>query len=170
MPVTVIRREESLDQVITRTHGKLTAAQLKDVRTATLAANPHLTTDQPLAPGAIVVVPPARVTPGAAAPETIANDVAKVLAAAISEYRGDLASRVDASRAELSERAKTLKSAPLRRAITQVPGGEEMLAALESATKQALADADDAREYLKGDLDALGADLRRLSEKLPDSR
>jgi hypothetical protein len=170
MPVTVIRREETLEQVITRTHGKLTVAQLQDVRAATLAANPHLTAGQPLAPGAIVVVPPNRVAPAAATRETIANDVAKVLDAAVIEYRGDLAARMDAARAELTERAKSLKSAPLRRAIAQAPGGEEMLTSLDSATKQALADVDDAREYLKSDLDALGADLRKLSEKLPDSR
>ena len=170
MPVTVSRREETLEQVITRTHGKLTAAQLKEVRAATLAANPHLTAGEQLAPGAIVVVPPARVAPAAATRETIANDVAKVLDAAVTQYRDDLAGRVDAARAELTERAKSLKSAPLRRAIAQVPGGEEMLTALDSATKQALADADDAREYLKADLDALGADLRALSDKLPDSR
>jgi phage tail protein X len=168
MPVTVVRREETLDQLITRTQGRLTAAQLTDVRVATLAANPHLADAGPLAPGAIVVVPPVRVTPADAPPETIANDVAKLLDAAVSEYRGELASRVDARRAELSELAKTLKSAPVRRAITQLPGGDELIAAIEGATKQSLSDVDDARDYLKTDIEALGVDLRKLSDKLPD--
>lgn len=170
MAVTVVRRAETLDQIITRTQGKLTAAQLKDVRAATLAANPHLTADATLPPGSIVVVPPRRDTPAEPPPSAaVSNDVAKILDAAVSEYRADLSKRVETARSELAEMAKLAKSAAVKRAVTQVPDGEQLLSSIDSATKQAIADIDDAREYLKSDLDALAADLRKLSERLPDT-
>jgi hypothetical protein len=76
---------------------------------------------------------------------------------------------VEAARADLTEMSKTVKSAAVKRAVTQLPDGDQLLSTIESAAKQAIAEIDDAREYLKTDLDTLAADVRKLSERLPDA-
>ena len=58
MPVSVVGRSETLDQVIGRVHPKLSPAQLKALRDVTIATNPHLSETAPLVPGTVVVVPP----------------------------------------------------------------------------------------------------------------
>ena len=167
MAVSVVGRSETLDQVIGRVHGKVSAAQLKDLRTATLAANPHLNESAPLAPGTVIVVPPrAQDTPPASRTDQLSSAVVTTLATALGRYRTELGARLETSQGELAETAKLLKSAKVKKAIEQVPGAPELASAVESATKAAQADAAEAIEHVRKDLEALDADLQKLLGRL----
>ena len=51
MPVTAVRTEKTVEEVVTRTFGRLPAAELKAIVAATLAANPHIKEGAALTPG-----------------------------------------------------------------------------------------------------------------------
>ena len=168
MPVRVVSRSESLDQVITKAHGTLSPAQLKALRAATLAANPHLSEGATLVPGTVVVVPPrAQDTPSATEPDPVSGAVVATLLTALGHYRTELGARIETSQGELAETAKQLKSAKIRKALDQIPGAPEMASAVESATKAAQAEAADAMEHVRKELEGLDADLKKLLAQLP---
>jgi hypothetical protein len=168
MPVRVVSRSETLDQVITKAHGTLSAAQLKALRTATLAANPHLTEGATLVPGTVVVVPPrVQDTPSTTEPEPVSGSVVTTLVTALGHYRSELGARIEASQNELAETAKQLKSAKVKKALEQIPGASELASAVESATKSAQAEAADAMEHVRKELEGLDGDLKKLLAQLP---
>jgi phage tail protein X len=165
MPILTVRKEKELDQLIAGAYGKLSAAQLKAVRAATLAANPQLGEDGVLKPGMVIVVPPPKASARARANAVAAVGVVKSVRAALTGYQVQLAQAIDADMADLDQTAKTLKSAAFRKASETVPPATEWAKEVEAAVKADQAEAVDRRTLLK-QIDALVSRLDVLAEKL----
>jgi len=164
MPIVAVRNTQTLDQLIGKTYTNLSATQLKAVRAATLAANPHLNEATPLQPGLVVVVPTLSTDAPAAsrATDSITGEVAKALTTALGDYRDGLAQRIEGRREESAETAKALKSARFRRTVDGVAGAAELIDSVTSASKTEQAELTEARDFVKKDLDTLTQDLDAL--------
>ncbi len=167
MPIIAVRNTQTLDQLIGKTYTNLSAAQLKAVRAATLAANPHLNEATPLQPGVVVVVPTLQGdTPSVRASDSITGDVAKTLRTALGSYREELAQRIDGRRDAVTETTKTLKSARFRKAVDGVSSAAELIEAVTGASKSEQSELAEAREFVRKDLDAVDKDLETLFGRL----
>lgn len=163
MPVTAVRTEKTIEEVVTRAFGRLSAADLKAVVTATLAANPHLKEGTALTPGTLVVVTRPRAVDAPADRVDAPQDLAiTAVLEALGQYRDATVKQLEVQQAEHEEAAKLLKGARFRRIAEAIPQSAELLPGIEAALKEVQATNTESATFVRKELDTIDDDLRAL--------
>lgn len=170
MPFVVVRNEKNLDQLLGKAYAGLKPAELKQVQQRVLSQNAHLMAGGALTPGTMVLLPEvAGNSPSAAA----SNDAAPAqsveqLRVALEAFTPSLLEKLKSRRDEITESAKTFKSAAFRKAVDGVKG-EEAAAILKDFEASLDADRKAAEESMKtfpSDIEAVQKDLAVLLRTL----
>jgi phage tail protein X len=170
MPITSIRTETTVDKLITRVHGKLPAARMRELREAVLAANPHIAARDTLSPGTVVVVPPRdaatppRRPPRGEAPD--ADDPIATLSHAIEEYAGVLRERLKLRAGALDDAERMIHSDEFRRDVLEHREARPLIDRMTEAMKVERAELAEADDAMAEDVRALVDALRKLDAKL----
>lgn len=170
MPITIVRAETNLDQLLGKVYAELKPAELKRVRDATLRTNPHLRIEGNFRPGTVIVLPELEQAVRKIPVSNDANvtDSIELILAEIKTYVPLLMRELELAREELDQSAKLLKSAAFKKAIAGAQSEEAV--ALEKGLESALkaereANADTLRTFPK-EADALQENLSALLTKL----
>jgi len=157
-----LRDEATLAQLVGRVYTNLTPASRKVAEAALLRANPHLPREAPWRPGVVVSLPE---VPGLgfrpAAGRNPIDDYRETLAAAVLDYREQLARGLEAEERDIEAQTAMLKEAG--RTIKATEGAAQVAEALTASLRERRKLIGEEQKRQQGVFERIAKDLESLA-------